>query len=852
MQDQNKTLASSNFVKNFTNATTPDYKPTDIAKNLEQSLGKTGGQILDITAPVAGVGSTGAKTLAKLGVKLGAVQGASNAMERGNSAEDVVGNALAGGAVGGATGFVGGGVGSLLGKVTGSSAKLGSAAEKFGVKEGLNKRAQQATDFANVGKSDLKNAMSYTKGGEPLGLNGISDHLRSLGMEPNAQNMKLYADTVLGKVGGHMQDMLGDVKVPVGSPADVGREFIVSNAGTLGGLKSRTGAATDTMQQIRTLTEGLGSTPTAPDVLGTISKLESAASSLSKAAQNGDRVAVGQQGAYKAVANHLRDALSKHQDVNGIINDFRMPAAGSQLLRDEVTNQGGSDQLSGHILDTLNNAKTYQDLKSAMQPAMVAKDLASSAEEAAQNTIPKSLPGAGGGMGDLSTVYEAGSLMRGNPAAAVPLLGKMAGGVDKLTGKLASKINPEAYQQAYDRTLKGAGHDLPQLSEAPPPVQRPTGPVGPQPTPPQPSVPATPTNITFEGSSPDVPIPVSFLKEVPVASPPTDLRTVLPRLAARDFGVPIDLRKPAQQLQRTKTIRSTNGGTPSNVIRQLTGKVQPGRPEVVGQSGRESLPVRISSPASTSPRAEIPTASRNSAKGGPINLPAILSALAGARPSISSTAAVSSADTATTPQIQVPQTPDTNLVDSELQPSSDSLTPEPQTSPYSQENMMSDIQRDPKHMSDYLSLYKALNPTNNTANAAQQKNVLASKNASSTLRQIESSFNQAGGGQGLLGGNVSNFLGELGMNSGAKTYNDTATALAASLYKALGNTGTITDRDQAMIAKLIPKTTDTAETAQNKVSQLENLLNQAQQNALTPATPSYGDNAALLQGLGIQ
>lgn len=142
------------------------------------------------------------------------------------------------------------------------------------------------------------------------------------------------------------------------------------------------------------------------------------------------------------------------------------------------------------------------------------------------------------------------------------------------------------------------------------------------------------------------------------------------------------------------------------------------------------------------------------------------------------------------------------------------------------------IAADPKNASTYISLYTLFNK-DSTTNSTQQKATAAAKNAQNTLTQISNSFASAGGGQGKVGGTVANIEGKLGLNSNAATYNDTATALAASLYKALGNTGTISDRDQQLIANLIPKTTDTDTTAKAKIDQLESLLQQAEQNTVT-------------------
>lgn len=137
-----------------------------------------------------------------------------------------------------------------------------------------------------------------------------------------------------------------------------------------------------------------------------------------------------------------------------------------------------------------------------------------------------------------------------------------------------------------------------------------------------------------------------------------------------------------------------------------------------------------------------------------------------------------------------------------------------------------------KNVSTLLSLYNAFGKEDKPS-AAQQKAITGAKNAQGTLQQIEDSFSAAGGGQGKVGGFLSNLTGKVGANSNVATYNDTATALAASLYKALGNTGTISDKDQQLIAKLIPKTTDTDTTAKAKLAQLENLLQQSQDNLTT-------------------
>lgn len=193
---------------------------------------------------------------------------------------------------------------------------------------------------------------------------------------------------------------------------------------------------------------------------------------------------------------------------------------------------------------------------------------------------------------------------------------------------------------------------------------------------------------------------------------------------------------------------------------------------------------------------------------------------------------------ATTQQPQQPQP----QVDQSVAPvdntvGTSDITPEAQTPIFNSDNIQKLVLEDlakngGKNVSTLLSLYSAFGKPKETS-AADKKAQTAAKNAEGTLNQIESSFNAAGGGKGKVGGIFSNIAGKIGANSNVATYNDTATALAASLYKALGNTGTISDNDQKLIAKLIPKTTDTDTTAKAKIAQLHDLLQQAQSNLVT-------------------
>lgn len=712
-QDKQNALNEVNktsFAPAFGGKTVQEVNAQPVGQQLEKISGHTLGQVANIAAlnPVEG----GVKALATTGLKLGAAQGASNAMEQGQSGGSVVGNALLGGGTGAVTGGI---FGKLAGAPSAVSNAVKTKAANYGANEGLNTRATQAADFANLGKTDLKNAMSYTKGGEPLGLNGVSDHLRSLGIEPNAQNMATYSKFVLDQVGGHLQDMTEGIKVDVGSPADVGRNFIVKNIGTLGGLKAKSGAASDTLQQIRSMTAGVtGSTP-APTVLRAISELDTAASKLSKAVDNGGSKEAAQQGAYKTVADHLRQTLSNHPGINTAISEYKTPVTGAQDMNNAAVNAGLNDQVGNHVTSTIDNATQFQHLKSGMQPAMVARDLAKSADEAAQNTPPKPVSGSGGnGMGDLSSVYEGGAALRGNPVAAATLFAKLGGGLDKLAGYTTSKVAPKSYQGGIENGLKG---------------QKATG---------------TPSEVMNGAGK---------------------------RLAATSLPASIAANAITQQPDSSQTTTD---------------------PMIQSNGSALSDPTMMGSDVSSAGQQQ-------------------------------------------------------------------------GSAPYSQENMLADIQRDPKHMSDYMALYKQLNPPP-SASASQspygKPTAQSFSMANSGLQAIGQIRQMLQTDPGLInrgstpGQNLPIFGGLIQKGQGITQYESAISNALDSLARARTGAAMPASEKQFYTANFLPRAGDTSKDAEFKLQQLEQAFApfvQWQSNtANSSAAPSYSDNATLLQSLGAQ
>ena len=111
-------------------------------------------------------------------------------------------------------------------------------------------------------------------------------------------------------------------------------------------------------------------------------------------------------------------------------------------------------------------------------------------------------------------------------------------------------------------------------------------------------------------------------------------------------------------------------------------------------------------------------------------------------------------------------------------------------------------------------------------NATQQNNLAKLESAGSAIDQLEQLYNQAGGGQGRLGGKLAEIGANLGMNSAASSYNSAARGLINQIAAAVGKTDSLNTEGEVQRAlDLVPKITDTPEEAQVKLQSLRNMLN---------------------------
>lgn len=209
---------------------------------------------------------------------------------------------------------------------------------------------------------------------------------------------------------------------------------------------------------------------------------------------------------------------------------------------------------------------------------------------------------------------------------------------------------------------------------------------------------------------------------------------------------------------------------------------------------------------------------------------------------------------------EVPQTLDDAIMASQggfdptggMQSPDASLEQPASANPYTKENLMADIQRDPVNAAKYIDQYKSLEEIFGPAGgelAATAKTALAgSANGIDTLSQLEELFSSAGGGSGRAAGTLQNLSSKAGFNAPTQTYNDLAASSVSQLAKALNGGGQVSDTDAAVIVQALPKITDSPQVARAKFAALKQRLQNARQNTIQYGAGSLED-AIMNQGV---
>lgn len=515
-QDQNNLLKSSSFVNNFTNTNDKNYHGGDIGGNLEKSLGKTGGQILNLTAPLTGAESMAGKTGMRLigtgigvGAKLGAAGGVANAAAQGGSGKDL----FVGGGAGLIQGGLAGGAGGVLGATLGSKL-LGGAARGAGnlgkgVAEGITGKTLGggAAVTPTLGEAGAKLSMAdkaatnkaqsafdqqflehFGLAKDTEGINPIVKDMQAHGLEPTVPHMSAYSQAGNGIEG--VKNYLLDKHATQAIPVDI--NSVIDSA-----IKNQPGIGRDTNTVTQALRSMLSDTLNpSGNITGKYTPQD--VYSATKALYNAKSANPAVTAAFKDARSSLTNILNKEGGLSKSIADYKLPtvqeAQASGATVTDATGHGhalavldaagGNESLANAQIAKINAASKFQDLQAAQIPHIRAGDIAKSASEGIDNALPK--PVAGNSSTGLPGPFEAIQAAHGNPIAALSVGVKAArsGPVQNTLAKFgtadASQVGPRVASELTPNmpTAPEVGAPVPNMPEQPSPAP------APQPTPP--------------------------------------------------------------------------------------------------------------------------------------------------------------------------------------------------------------------------------------------------------------------------------------------------------------------------------------------------------------------------------
>lgn len=122
---------------------------------------------------------------------------------------------------------------------------------------------------------------------------------------------------------------------------------------------------------------------------------------------------------------------------------------------------------------------------------------------------------------------------------------------------------------------------------------------------------------------------------------------------------------------------------------------------------------------------------------------------------------------------------------------------------------------------------RAISAAKTNKNNATSKADAKKEAGLNTLNTLLKTYEKGGGGQGVIGGTLTNLLNTAtggNWNPAAQTYATQSRGAAAQIIKALGESGQLSDRDMQSAMDMLPKNTDSDKVAKEKVSNLMSLL----------------------------
>jgi hypothetical protein len=164
---------------------------------------------------------------------------------------------------------------------------------------------------------------------------------------------------------------------------------------------------------------------------------------------------------------------------------------------------------------------------------------------------------------------------------------------------------------------------------------------------------------------------------------------------------------------------------------------------------------------------------------------------------------------------------------------------QPQEPTYTLADALSDSRRDPRNASQYLAYAKAFEAQNKAAKPSvkAQDAQAAGSQALNIIDNLEQAFNQAGGGQGRIGGTLSSLRGKAGFNDSVKVYEDAKLGFLSNVARSLGEKGVLTDVDIERVGRLFPGPTATPQEAARKWAMIKTIISSGVQKARSAYEP---------------
>ncbi len=797
-------------------------------KTLEGVGGKTVSNVANLEAFNPALAGANAGSVMKIGAGLGAAQGVGSAMQQGGSAGDVVGAGLGGGLAGAATAGALHGAGVLGSKVLGrggvpavAGAKrdlvggnVAKNATKAGEIKGQNLAAQQQDEagFNLPGaQKGIRRATSFDKNGNVVSLQPTTEALRAVGMSPESvgpdgaafggaldQNMQAFHDLSLQAINKHMSNATEGIKVDGSGAMQLGSTAIQDAELGKFSKNGQTGAANETRRNLQSALDGVGSSATVEQVLGAVSKLDAYRSGLAEAAQAGLPQAIKQRGVYQTVMDHL-DELLNSQNVDHAIANHQLGIDEQNALRADIINGGGSHGLADSLINAINNGKSFAELRSAKQPAVVAGNLARVARRAQAEAPTEAF--SQGGQGMRNALVE-GAIALKHPGYMPFFLANAAKqGSAGVKGAIAKRLAPGSFQAGMDQALAPSETVANKFDTSAPEQVATTG----------------AANIGFQGETPTIPVPVGRQETTTTQDLVGPTRASIPMGGGQpSLKVNNPLAAPlggarSRLAENTQTQRVTNIPPPSGATPTLHGM---------------TTPERIPTEAPPLPPAEAPVAP----SGGQRMAPAALGLMAGLRNNLAGQAGAATA-ASPAPQQQAAAVVDTGT-------STAGMSQPQQSSPYSLQNLQADIQRDPKNASTYMDIYKTFNSAS-AAPKATAAQIASAQAITDGYAALNSASDQLAGMGGTGPKNAGGKLPLIGgyINSNVAAYEKTRIDLATALAKALTGRSAVPHSLITQYMNSIPDATTPPAQAAQQMANLQNQLDQrAQQEAvLNPA-----------------